>query len=397
MRCDLSIVATSRNDDHGGNLLHRMQLFVNGLLEQCRRHQLDAELILVDWNPPPDKPKLKDALSYPVKNGRCDVRIIEVPSEIHQRFKHSDQLPLFQMIAKNVGIRRARAPFVLATNIDILFSDEIMGFIASRKMNANRMYRVDRHDVPTEIPDGKIEDQLHFCRHHVLRVHKRRSADYSARYHEVLARKTFALEWSNWRRWPMTNAIRGLILGDRTYVRDFWLLSQVRLEASQGRRFPNTLSRYFMLDLPVNLHTNACGDFTLLHARRWQTVRGYPEFATYCMHVDALLCYAAHHAGALEEVLADPMRIYHIDHGTGSGDGAGAWHASSKAGLPALSEIPTNGNARREENAGGIPRIEFPQLMEWAIDMRRRGRPILFNSESWGLADEDLPETLIQK
>src|SRR5437588_3562711 len=149
MRCDLSIVATSRNDDHGGNLLHRMQLFVNGLLEQCRRHQLDAELILVDWNPPPDKPKLKEALSYPVQNGCCDVRIIEVPPEVHSRFKYSDGLPLFQMIAKNVGIRRARAPFILATNIDILFSDELVA--AFRNLKAGAMYRVDRRDIVAEL------------------------------------------------------------------------------------------------------------------------------------------------------------------------------------------------------------------------------------------------------
>src|SRR5438067_6421074 len=179
MRCDLSIVATSRNDDHGGNLLHRMQLFVNGLLEQCRRHQLDAELILVDWNPPPDKPKLKEVLSYQVQNGRCDVRIIEVPPEVHSRFKYSDRLPLFQMIAKNVGIRRARAPFVLATNIDILFSDEMMRFLSSGRLNKKRMYRVDRYDVDPNVPgDLSIERQLEFCTNNVIRINRRpRSSD----------------------------------------------------------------------------------------------------------------------------------------------------------------------------------------------------------------------------
>ncbi|MDB5305838.1 MAG: hypothetical protein JWO38_40, partial [Gemmataceae bacterium] len=61
----LSVVAAARNDDHGGNLLGRMQLFVNGLLEQCRRHRLPAELVLVEWNPPPDRPRLADALRWP--------------------------------------------------------------------------------------------------------------------------------------------------------------------------------------------------------------------------------------------------------------------------------------------------------------------------------------------
>ena len=35
------------------------------------------------------------------------------------------------MIAKNVGIRRARGEFVLATNIDILFSSELACIFAA--------------------------------------------------------------------------------------------------------------------------------------------------------------------------------------------------------------------------------------------------------------------------
>ncbi|PYQ06863.1 MAG: hypothetical protein DMF82_05190 [Acidobacteria bacterium] len=104
----LSLVATSRNDDHGGRLLERMQVFVNGFIEQCKRHRLDAELILVEWNPPPERPRLSAALRWPSEPGPCRIRIIEVPPEVHERLQFSDCLPLFQMIAKNVGIRRAR-------------------------------------------------------------------------------------------------------------------------------------------------------------------------------------------------------------------------------------------------------------------------------------------------
>ena len=40
----LSVVATARNDNHGGALLERMQIFVNGVIEQCERHGIDAHL-----------------------------------------------------------------------------------------------------------------------------------------------------------------------------------------------------------------------------------------------------------------------------------------------------------------------------------------------------------------
>ena len=47
----LSIVAVSRNDNHGGDILKRMRIFVNGLIHQCNKFELPCELIMVEWNP----------------------------------------------------------------------------------------------------------------------------------------------------------------------------------------------------------------------------------------------------------------------------------------------------------------------------------------------------------
>jgi hypothetical protein len=170
----LSVVVTSRNDNHGDSLLRRMQTFVNALIKQCRRHDLHAELIIVEWNPPPDRPPLADALYWPDDPSPCEVRIIQVPPHLHARFRHADNLPLFQMIAKNVGIRRARGRYVLATNIDILMSDELYAFLKSGRLRPGRMYRLDRHDVDTFVPvDAAPQEQLEYCRTHLLRVNAR--------------------------------------------------------------------------------------------------------------------------------------------------------------------------------------------------------------------------------
>src|SRR6266850_1357293 len=90
-----SLVVTARNDDHGGNLLGRMQAFVNGWLAQARRYGIPSELILVEWNPLADRPRLRDALHWP-ETGPCEVRIIEVPAEVHRRFAYAEALPLYQ-------------------------------------------------------------------------------------------------------------------------------------------------------------------------------------------------------------------------------------------------------------------------------------------------------------
>src|SRR5215470_3402233 len=116
----LSVVVTTRNDDHGHNPLGRFQAFINSLVAQCRRVNLPTVLIVVEWNPPADRPALRESVTWPLDGSPCTVRIIQVPAELHRTLKHPDALPLYQMIAKNVGIRRALGQFVLSTNIDIL-------------------------------------------------------------------------------------------------------------------------------------------------------------------------------------------------------------------------------------------------------------------------------------
>lgn len=164
---------TTRNDDHGGNPLWRLQALIDTFDAQCRRCDLDAEVIVVEWNPPPDQKRLADVITLPAA-AACQYRFIEVPLELHRTLAHSDALPLFQMIAKNVGIRRARGEFILATNIDVIFSNEIVDFIARRVLEAGYLYRVDRHDVESRIPiDQSVDARMEYCRSHQLRINGR--------------------------------------------------------------------------------------------------------------------------------------------------------------------------------------------------------------------------------
>jgi hypothetical protein len=126
---------------------------------------------------------------------------------------------------------------------------------------------------------------------------------------------------------------------------------------------------------PFFLHTNACGDFTLLAREHWLDLRGYPEFDLFSMNIDSVFCYAAHHGGAPEEFLPDPMRIYHIEHATGSG-------------------FTPEGQTQLFERiaAKGLSWITYEQVLDWASQMRRLERPIIFNGGDWGFAGIELPE-----
>ena len=176
MKPYLSIVAASRNDNHNGDLDRRSQIFIDALLAQAARHRLETELILVEWNPPADRPSLRASLAWPADNHWLEIRIITVGRKLHRRFAYSGRLPMFQMIAKNVGVRRARGAFVLQTNIDIVFSDALFSWIARRALRPGVLYRCDRVDVDRNVPMHlPIDAQLDYCAHHVLRVHRKDS------------------------------------------------------------------------------------------------------------------------------------------------------------------------------------------------------------------------------
>jgi len=169
----LSVVVTTRNDDHGGDPLKRLQAFVNTFDAQCRRTGLDAEVVVVEWNPPADRQRLHRLVRMP-PHCSFTLRFVEVPAELHRQLPYGDVLPLFQMIGKNVGVRRARGRFVLCTNIDIIFSNELVAYLASGGLSPDCIYRVDRHDIHSDFPvDGTLEEQMSYCRTHQLRLHSR--------------------------------------------------------------------------------------------------------------------------------------------------------------------------------------------------------------------------------
>jgi hypothetical protein len=127
---------------------------------------------------------------------------------------------------------------------------------------------------------------------------------------------------------------------------------------------------------PVCLHINACGDFTLMAREHWFAVRGYAELNQFSMHLDSILCYAAHHAGASEQLLPEPMRIYHIEHGAGSG-----WTPEGEGKL----------YARISQQ--GIQTVSYEDLTALIAQMRSLHAPVIFNMDDWGLAALTFPET----
>jgi GT2 family glycosyltransferase len=347
----LSVVAASRNDDHGGDPLIRTQIFIDCFARQCEKYRLSAELILVDWNPVEGRPGLGGVLRLPEDATYCAARVITVPSVLHRRFKYSERLGFFQMIAKNAGIRRARGRFVLATNIDIIFSDELMRHIARQQLNPGEMLRVDRYDIHKDIPATYTLDQtLDYAWTHPVRANRRLKPKALVEhiYGDDLFRR-------HCRPDPAAVAAEpGFALAGKSGE---WALRPAR-------------------DTSVySLHTNACGDFTLLSREGWDAIHGYAEFAAYSFNIDSLGCAAAHYAGFQEVALLPPCVCFHIEHSLGSG-----WTPEGEQKL----------FARLLENK--IPNPAWDAVEPLIEAMRVGSLPVRLNGPDWGLAKFDLPE-----
>jgi hypothetical protein len=327
----VSVVAATRNDEHGGNQLARTQLFVSGLAEQALRFRVPVELVLVEWNPPPDRPLLAKALSWS-RSEWFAPSIVVVPPEQHTRFPHADGLPLFQMIAKNVGIRRAAAEFVLATNIDILLSDELFIYMA-HDLKPNALYRVDRLDIEADL-DRKPLPSPTECR---------------------------ALPWLRAHRQDGTHYPGGR-------RRPWYALARSRV----NRLVWDTLHGGPLPDL----FTWGCGDFTLTTGAVWEGMHGYPEWPMYSFHLDSLALVMAYPAGVEMITLRPPMVAYHLEHGAGSG-----W---------------TPEGARKlfgRLDAAGVPYLSGGAYDRTAREILGKGpgfHPLNRNAD-WGLAGVNLP------
>lgn len=466
-----------------------MQAFLDAWLAQAKKFQIPSEINIVEWNPPASRPRLRESLAWPADLGPCEVRFIEVPAAVHQQIEHADAIPLHQMIAKNVGIRRARGDFVLATNIDIILSAELMQFLAERRLASGTMYRTDRHDVPDAIPANAGTDELlAFCQSHALRVSAREgTVEFAAgglrrlESPDIVAPEAgihlgpgwFPVESNGLEnfRWLQTgghiavpshpragaqlliDVETGPSAGGQSVILEIAgdtgsALASAGIEGRCKLRLripaeipPDTIRfrihakgiplsrdpRFLNLRVfdvswseevaesgpdaaqawslqvidsrpgvdwastreaasplaaqmhdPAYLHTNACGDFTLLAREHWFALRGYAEFPIWPMHIDALFCYAAHHAGIRETILPAPMRAFHIQHSCGAGwtpEGEAARHARIQA--------------------KGVPQVSYSDWMRWVDEMRRFNAPVIFTLDNWGLADMAFPETTV--
>lgn len=337
-------------------MYRRMRACLFGFFEQAERHKLNSEIVLVDWNPPKNKPLLKDAYKWPKHSKYCTIRIIVVPPEIHQGYKLWNKFPVNNDVAKNTAIRRAKGKFILATCIDDLLSNELVSFIAMKRLDENAMYRIDCCNVKNEVVKIEtLDDRLRYCRENLI----------------------------------------------ETYPFQPWNPDPLEKQAALKVWDPMPDTKGF----PA-FYTGRAGDFTLLAKSRWENLRGLPEIDVGGSGSDVFFCSMAYLDGARLEILEPPMRLYHIDHLSrcNSPESNFLTRSGLRSILPESlltslrplirSIYPVRSEIERAE----IPNICWPEIAAQIIDrVKKQGGALFYNNENWGLGKENLKESVVTK
>ena len=341
----LSIIIAARNDTHGGDFIRRLLLSLRTLYMLNKKYPIDLELIIVEWNPPKDRLSLHELLPPPPSDLPIQLRIIQVPSELHKSYKTHQQLKMYQMIAKNVGIRRANGQFILCTNADIIYSEPLFGFLSQKKLKKDHFYRCNRCDIdppPEDLQEqATLNEILRFCRQHVQQR-----------------------------------------LGKNRWYANFPGSSPFWYKYLPMQILTIILSRLLHLfiapsyNLYHSLDTWACGDFTLMHKDDWYEIQGYAELDAYSLHIDSLALGAATALGKKQIILPLSHCTYHISHKDG-------WEMQDP-----LEKILFDLR---------MPKLDNSTLQELLLQMIQKRTPTLFNTNNWGHTNQQFSTFTLKK
>ncbi|MDI1266030.1 MAG: hypothetical protein PS018_22530 [bacterium] len=342
----LSIVGWARNDGYTENYVRRIEHAVGILARQLDRGGIDSEIILVEWNPPPDRPLLADTFASFGPLSHVTIRVIVADRRFHVGWQGWQKRGMHGSNAANVGIRRARGMFVTPKALDTFYSEKLIEQIAKRDLDEQAVYRCDRWDVRL-VDDAWID----LSNDALL---------------EELARN---------------------------------------VEQKHGRLLHSV--DWKMRDL----HTNACGDFMLMSARKWAEIRGYQrDHTVLCLDADSIALHAATARGTREVCWQNGCHIYKIQHGmTHLQRTTTVWKdwqrrldnylvASKRRELAAKLRIWFDYPRRQVR---GVEEILAPSIernfVAKAERFARNDISLVTNEAEWGLARETLPEKILAR
>jgi hypothetical protein len=246
----ISAVIVSRNDNYGGHLNERATYCFNSAIDTY------DEVIYVDWNSP------THSLLYDIKDNikfKGNFKHFVITPEIASLLTNNDPnaQKCCEVLARNIGLRRATGDYLVSTNIDIIHPkrNELENVINS--MSKDTFYTISRrHTDWTQIKEfhnGEIKFD----------------------------------EWEKLREYLIVN--------------------------SEERHFDEaTVSGddYSII--------NCCGDYQIAPKHVWEEIRGMEEDLIYSLYADTNVQKKSAMHGFGLKALYNPA-LFHIEHGKGGG------------------------------------------------------------------------------
>jgi hypothetical protein len=314
------------------------------LLAQLEKYRVESELILVDWNPPADKPPLKDIIQWPDQLKYCTIRALVVPSSIHQRYKYSDKISMNAVVAVNSGVRRARGQFILPGVIDLLYPDELMSYIAAKDFKEDERYRVDRCDVDRNVVQySTLQEQLSYCQEHIIKINSHLKGGAKNGLPDLHTNACGDFQLMSKHYWHL---LRGYREADIIAAHVDGLLSYASYAAGVKEVELNSPMRVYHIDHDDKFNERI--KRSKLPLEKWLTFHSIPLW--FSNKITAL------------------YRIF--------------------LGLIGY---------KFKSTVYGIPTLEFTEYRKMCCDIVTGKRPYIFNDENWGLGQESLEEFVLSK
>ena len=247
---NVSAVVVGRNDNYGGHLAERATYSFNSAIDSY------DEVIYVDWNSDTHSLfyDIKDNLNF---KGNFKHFVISPENAAILTGHDPDAQKVCEVLARNIGLARAKGDYLLSTNIDI---------IHPKREELNKVFMNDNQKTFYTI--------------------SRRHTD-----------------------WDMIRKFHG---GDLNY-KEWSALRDYLIENSEERHFEEKTVNGDDYSL-----INCCGDYQIAHKNVWHTIRGMEEALIYSLYADTNVQKKAAMHGFDLKAIYNPA-LFHIEHGRGGG------------------------------------------------------------------------------
>ena len=250
----ITAVIISRNDNYGGYLNERATYAINSAINTY------DEVIYVDWNSP------THSLLWDIKDNlqlKGNLKHFVVTPEIASYLTNNnpDVQKCCEVLARNIGIRRATGDYIVSTNIDIIHPkrEDIESII--NDSDNNTMITLSRREVTWDIIKEFHGGEMKFQ------------------------------EWDKLRDYIYINS-EERIYEEKTVTGDDYSL------------------------------INCCGDFQIAPKHIWDDIKGFEEELIYPLFADTnVQKKAVKHGFGLKAIYNPPM--FHINHGSKGWGGGG--------------------------------------------------------------------------